>query len=197
MKRFAAVLVLVGVLGAAPAAVAHGGDEPEPAPPPATGGEPRGEGSPGEQPTAEEAEEAALAAQPARALAQQALALLTVRDAVAEALHRVEAALKSKEREGVDVNKLRAAMTALEAGDSRAAANRINEALGGGPEPADEELARPSDEALHNAGEEFEPANNGQEVAAGLAAIVALAAGAALLMRHRRSTRAERHQTTA
>ena len=197
MKRFAAVLVLIGVLGAAPAAVAHGGDEPEPAPPPAAGEEPRGEGSPREQPTAEEAEEAALAAQPARVLAQQALALLTVRNAVEEAVHRVEAALKSKQREDVDVDKLRAAMTALEAGDSRAAASSINEALGGGPAPADEELAGPSDEALHNAGEEFEPANNGQEVVGGIAAIIALVAGAALLMRHRRATRAEHQQTTA
>ena len=197
MKRIATVLVLIGVLVPAPAALAHGGDEPEPPPAGTTGEEPRGEGASGEQPTPEEAEEAALAAQPARVLAQQALALLTVRKAAAEAQHRVEAALKSKEREGVDVDKLRAAMTALEAGDSRAATNRINEALGGGPEPADDELAGPSDEALHNAGEEFEPANTGQEVAAGIAAIVALAAGAALLMRHRRAARAERDQTTA
>lgn len=197
MKRLATVLVLIGLLAAAPPAVAHGGDEPEAAPPPATGEEPRGEGASGEQPTAEEAEEAALAAQPARVLAQQALALLTVRNATAEALHRVEAALESKEREDVDVDKLRAAMTALEAGDSRAAADRINEALGGGPAPADEELSGPSEEALHNAGEEFEPVNNGQEIAGGIAAVVALAAGAALLIRHRRSGRTERHQAAA
>ena len=177
MKWVARFLVVVGLLAAAPAAAAHGDEEPEPPP----------QGAMGE---ATSGEEAALAAQPARALAQQALALLTIRDAAGEANHRLEAALKSKHREDVDVNKLRAAMSALEASDAQAAADRLNEALGGGPAPADEELAGPSDEALHNAGEEFEPANDGQEVAAGIAAILALAAGAALLVRHRRSTRA-------
>ena len=177
MKRAASFLVVIGLLAAAPAAAAHGDEEPEPA----------AQGAMGEDAASE-------AAQPARTLAQQALAVLTVRDQVGEARHRLEAALKSKHREDVDIDKLRAALIALDAGDSRGAANRLNEALGGGPQPSDEELAGPSDEALHNAGEEFKPANDGQEVAAGIAGVLALMAGAYLLIRH---GRAERDQPSA
>ena len=144
---FAACLMLIGTTPA----LATGGDEP-----------------------GEMAE--ALAAAPARVLAQQALATLDVTGDVEEARERIDAALESKERRDVDIELLRAADEALDGGKSEEAVTLLNRSLGGGPVPTGEEdeggAAR--EDALHNAGRAYRPNETTQEV-------IALVAGLALL----------------
>ncbi len=70
-----------------------------------------------------------LADQPARALVQQALGLLTQQDNVVEAQERLEAALESKDTENVDLASVRKALAALEEGDTDAAVEQMNAAL--------------------------------------------------------------------
>src|SRR5215207_7676470 len=102
MRRLLLPLLVVAGLAVLPcAALAHGGEEPG-------GG---GKGGAAEKPkrgmTEEEAEVAALATQPARTLAQQALAMLEVRGDEHEAGVRLDAALESKDKEDVDVKLLK------------------------------------------------------------------------------------------
>lgn len=163
MRRSSTVLLALLVLLAAPSgALATGGDE--------------------------EREDAALKAQPARTLAQQALAVLDVRKDAEAARMRIDAALESKDQEDVDTALLRQADEALDGGDMARAIDLLNRALGGGPLPAEE--AAPSGDALHNAGRSFEPNSTGQELVAGIAGLVLLALGGLLLVRHRRSSTA-------
>lgn len=109
-----------------------------------------------------------LALQPARALAQQALAMLSIAGDPVEAGERLEAALESEDQEDVDMVTLDEASAALERGDAEAAIVLI-----------DQSLSRPlgvdRGAALHEAGREYRPARGAQEV-------VAIVAGGALLV---------------
>ena len=143
----AGVVVLIAVT--APAARATGGDE--------------------------SMEDAALEAQPARTLAQQALAILEIRNDPEEARMRIDAALDSDDRDDVDLPLLAAADEALDAGGTDDAVDLLNRALGGGPAPVDEERAALSAGALHNAGRAFEPNSTSQELVAALAGALLIA----------------------
>ena len=109
----------------------------------------------------------ALAMQPARILAQQALAELRVRNDVKEAAVRLDAALESKDRSAINLSQLEEAMELVDAGSPDAAIPLLDRALS-------LPLGASSGKALHQAGREFQPATGAQEV-------IAIAAGAALL----------------
>jgi hypothetical protein len=130
-------------------------------------------------------EDAALKAQPARTLAQQALAVLDVRKDEEGARMRIDAALESKDREDVDLRLLAQADEALDGGDPEGAVELLNRALGGGPLPVDE-AATPSGDALHNAGRAFEPNSTAQETIAAILGAALLLLGGLLVLRHRR-----------
>lgn len=130
-------------------------------------------------------EDAALKAQPARTLAQQALAVLDVREDAEDARMRIDAALESEDQDDVDIALLREADDALDGGDVAEAKELLNRSLGGGPLPLEEDAAAPRGDALHNAGRAFEPNSTGQEVVAAIAGLALLALGAVLLLRHR------------
>lgn len=161
MSTRAVALALVALLAGAPAALATGGGA-------AMG-------------------DAALEAQPARTLAQQALAVLDVRQDAGAARMRIDAALKSADRSDVDVGLLAQADEALDRGDVGVAKDLLNRSLGGGPLPLDADARAPRGRALHNAGRSFQPSSTGQEVVAAIAGFAMLALGAALLLRHRRA----------
>lgn len=164
MRLRAAMLAVIALLAMPAAAVATGGDA--------------------------EMEDAALQAQPARTLAQQALAVLEVREDSEDARMRIDAALESEDQDDVDIGLVRQADEALDGGDAARAEDLLNRALGGGPLPVDDEAPALSDDALHNAGRAFEPNSTGQEVVAAIAGVALLALGALLLARHRRPARA-------
>lgn len=132
-----------------------------------------------------EMKDAALNAQPARTLAQQALAVLDVKKDEKDARMRIDAALESKNREDVDLRLVAQADEALDGGDRERAAGLLNRALGGGPLPADDAAPAPSGTALHNAGRAFEPNSTVQETIAAIAG-AALLLGGLLALRHRR-----------
>lgn len=150
-------------------------------------------------------EEDAFAETPARNLVQQALGLLSQADEPAEAAERLEAALESKDTDGVRLPLVREGLASLEDGDDRAAARHLNEALataepasgdtapaapgeGDGaaapPTPA-EEAETATEEALAHA-EEFEPARGSEEWTGLILGVGAISAGAALLLLGRR-----------
>lgn len=132
-------------------------------------------------------EDAALKAQPARTLAQQALAVLDVKQDEEDAQMRIDAALETDDREDVDLGLLRQADEALDGGDRERAVELLNRALGGGPLPVEGgEAPAPSGDALHNAGRAFEPNSTAQETVAAIAGAALLVAGGLLLLRHRR-----------
>jgi hypothetical protein len=114
-----------------------------------------------------EAEVKALSMQPARILAQQAIAELEVRGDKREAAMRLDAALESKDKSDIDVKLLRAGTEMLDGGDPDGAVPLLDEALS-------RPLGAKSGKALHEAGREFEPATGAQE-------IVGIVAGALLL----------------
>jgi len=124
-------------------------------------------------------ESEALAMQPARILAQQALAELRVRRDVKDAAERLDAALESKDNSDVDIATLRAAMEAVDEGNANAAIPLLDQALS-------RPLGAPSGKALHEAGREFQPATGAQEIVAIAAGAALLALGALLLVRTRR-----------
>ena len=177
MKRFglaAALAASVVLFAAPPAALAHGG------------------------------EEEAAAEAPARTLVQQALALLTQADDPIEATEKLEAALQSEDREGVDIAAVREALAALENDDHELAVDHLNTALGAGGAPeAPAEGAAPPDEGAptgeegeHEEGvepaerafqhaEELEPDQGTAEWVALVVGVV-LAAGALALLASRR-----------
>jgi hypothetical protein len=149
-----------------------------------------------------------LAEQPARALVQQALGLLTQQDDAAEAAERLEAATASANTKDVDIDAAEKALKALEAGDTEAAIARMNEALvdpekrdPSGPPAGEEPATAPSpdedpDADEHGAGEAAEGSLENQTEAvepdrstegwAGFAIGVGLiGAGAGLLLRRR------------
>ena len=110
-----------------------------------------------------------LAKQPARVLAQQAIALVRLHGAPHdEAMERLEAALESDDKENVDVTLLRQAKGALEGGDDDSAVRLLDQALS-------RPLGATSGKELHDSGREFRPAKGAGEV-------VGIAAGAALLL---------------
>ena len=165
MRRAAlCVIVAAALLAPAPGALATGGDE--------------------------EMEAAALKAQPARTLTQQALAILDVRKDAEEARMRIDAALASKDQDDVEMGLVRQADEALDGGDGARAADLLNRALGGGPLPIDDEGPAPSGQALHNAGRAFEPNSTGQELIGAIAGLALAALGSLLLVRHRRAAAA-------
>ena len=162
MRALRLLVAVIALLALAPAALATGGDE--------------------------EMEDAALKAQPARTLAQQALALLDVRNDAEDAQMRIDAALESADKDDVDMALLAQADEALDGGDTTSAADLLNRALGGGPLPVEEDAEPgPTGEALHNAGRAFEPNSTGQELVAAVAGLALLGLGGLLLLRHRRT----------
>ena len=116
MKRAAVAAALLRALVAPGAVLAHGG------------------------------EEGALEKTPARALTQQALALLAQEGKAEEAHERIEAALESGDKARVDVAKLKEVQAAFGRGDHGAAKRLIAAALAGPPRADDAEMA---DEAAH------------------------------------------------
>ena len=111
---------------------------------------------------------AALAEQPARTLAQQAIALIRLRGDTEEAAMRLDAAVESKDKSNVDAAVLERAMETLDDGNSAQAVSMLDQALS-------RPLGADKGKVLHDAGREFRPATGAQE-------IVAIAAGAALLV---------------
>jgi phosphate/sulfate permease len=128
----------------------------------------------------ESGEAAALAMQPARALAQQAIALVRVRGDTEEAAMRLDAAVESKDESDVDPALLERAMETLDDGDPDRAVNLLDEALS-------LPLGSDSGKALHEAGREFRPAVGAQEVVAIVVGAAALVLGL-LALRPRRRT---------
>lgn len=140
MRRLAAAFALAAVLGAPSSAPAH----------------------------SESAATEQLSMQPARALAQQAHALLHIRHDRREAAVRLDAALESKDRTDVDMPTLRRATELLDGGGAeQPVMDLIDRALS-------EPLGAASGKLLHGGGREFRPARDSQQV-------VAVAVGAALL----------------
>jgi hypothetical protein len=119
-----------------------------------------------------------LAMQPARILAQQALAELRVRAHTEEAAVQLDAALESEDTSDVDMTVLGEATETLDAGDPDAAVPLIDEALS-------RPLGSESGKALHEAGREFDPGTDTQEVVAIIAGVLLLLVGAAILLRPR------------
>lgn len=178
--------LLALALASPPAAIAHGDDETSPAAAQKQAREQAiGEGKSAReveqaaQDAGGEAEVAALSRQPARALAQQAHALIHIRGDRHEAGVRLAAALASEDRRQVDEPTLRRAREALETGTP---ASRVLALI-------DEALSKPlgakSGKLFHGAGREFEPATGDQEVIAIVAGAVLLLLGIALLARPR------------
>lgn len=148
----------------------------------------------------------ALADTPARTLVQQALGLLTQAGDPVEAAERLEAALKSKDADGVDLARVRDALASLDDGDDRVAVAALNEALApakggdgagapsapsgeaggnGGSAAGASEAPAASEEALSHS-EEFEPSRGSAEWAAFAVGLGAILAGLALLFHGRR-----------
>lgn len=137
------------LVGTAPPAIAHGGDE--------------------------QAGVKALAMQPARILAQQAIAELKIRADADEAAMRLDAALESKEKSGIDVKRLKEATEKLDGGDPEGAVPLLDEALS-------RPLGSDSGKALHDAGREFQPGTGAPEVVAIIAGALLLLLGALSLL---------------
>jgi MYXO-CTERM domain-containing protein len=138
-------------------------------------------GGHGDEKGAEATEMDALALQPARVLAQQALAMLEVQGDDVEAAERIEAALVSEDQADVDLQVLAEAAEALEAGDLEAAVPLIDEALS-------RPLGAAEGKALHEAGREFQPGTGTQEVVGIIAGVALLGLGLfALAPRRRRA----------
>ena len=132
-----------------------------------------------------ESEVAALAKQPARTLAQQAIALVLVRGDSEEAAMRLDAAVESKDKTDIDAALLEQAMKTLDDGDPAGAITILDGALS-------RPLGSDAGKALHEAGREFRPAAGGQEIVAIVAGVAALLLGAlALLAGRRRSATRE------
>ena len=150
-------------------------------------------------------EEEALEQTPARALAQQALALLSQGGSPDEAHERVDAALESEDKAGVDDAKLGEAEGAFEREDYELAAQLLNEALSGETAPAPEggggehdEMGAPDEAAAVDPElapasfehvEEFRPDRDTAEWIAAALGVLALGAAALLLFRGSRAGR--------
>ena len=119
-------------------------------------------------PANEKDEIAMLAEQPARVLAQQALAELELRKDANEAAVRLDAALESKDKSDIDRRVLAQATETLDGGDPESAITLLDAALSR-PLGAEQGLA------MHEAGRQFEPAT-------GAAEIISIVTGALLLL---------------
>lgn len=169
-------VALSALTGTTPNALGHG-DEP-PTPPSSTSG--------GTAMGSEEAEIAALAKQPARVLAQQALALLRVHgpgEDHTDALHRTKAGVASDDKADVDAVLLERANVALSKDEYDSSVELLDRALS-------RPLGAESGKALHEAGREFQPATGTQEVVGIIAGAVLLLVGVALLLKDRRRVHA-------
>ncbi len=113
-----------------------------------------------------------LAMQPARVLAQQALATLQIRSDAKEAAVRLDAALESEDKSGIDVARLRQATETLDAGRPKAAIPLLDAALS-------RPLGSDSGKALHEAGREFSPGTGTQEIVGIALGALLIAVGAA------------------
>lgn len=118
----------------------------------------------------ESEEAAALAMQPARVLAQQAIALVRVRGDTEEAAMRLDAAVESKDKSDVDPALLGRAMETLDDGDPDRAVTMLDQALS-------RPLGSDRGKMLHEAGREFRPAVGAQEVVAIVVGVAALLFG--------------------
>jgi hypothetical protein len=114
-----------------------------------------------------EDELAELAEQPARALAQQAIALIRVRGDTEEAAMRLDAAVESKDKSDIDAALLERAMETLDDGDTDRAVAMLDQALS-------RPLGSDTGKVLHEAGREYRPASGPE--------IVGIALGAAALL---------------
>ena len=134
-----------------------------------------------------------LANQPARILAEQALAELEIRDGVGEAAERLDAALESEDQSDVRVGKLRQASETLDGDDSQAAILLLEQALSR-PEGADTGEAPKADtgEAPNEVVREFQPGTGAQEIVGISVGAALLLLGGLLLLRGGRSTGPER-----
>lgn len=121
-----------------------------------------------------------LSQQPARTLAQQAIAELRVRHDTEEAAMRLDAAVESKDQSDVDSAQLNQAMETLDAGNEDQAVSMLDHALS---QPLGEE----SGAALHESGREFQPGTGTQEVVAIALGAAALLLAGFLLLRGRRA----------
>lgn len=119
-----------------------------------------------------EMETEALSQQPARTLAQQAIAELKIRGDTKEAATRLDAALESKDKSAIDASKLRAGTEKLDSGHPQAAIALLDEALS-------LPLGAKSGKVKHEAGREFQPGTDTQEIVGIVAGIVLLALGLA------------------
>ena len=122
-----------------------------------------------------------LADQPARALVQQALGLLTQQDNVVEAQERLEAALESEDTKNVQLSSVREALAALEEGDTDAAVEHMNGALA--PEEMPQTEAPPPeqhDEAAEGGAAEGDAAHSDEGGDEGHAAVGSEPVAAAL-----------------
>lgn len=124
----------------------------------------------------------ALELQPARVLAQQAIAVLRVRGDQEEASMRVDAALESDDQEDVDVALLGQADEAVDSGDLDGAVLLLDQALS-------RPLGAESGKELHESGREFTAAFGAQEVFAIIVGALALGLGALALAPRRRFRR--------
>ena len=159
LRLSALLLALAAALAVSAVASAHGGAESE--------------------------EAAALAKQPARILAQQAIALVRLRGDSEEAGMRLDAAVESKDKTDIDAALLEQAMKTLDDGDPAGAIAILDAALS-------RPLGSDAGKALHEAGREFRPAAGAQEIIAIVAGVAALLLGAlALLAGRRRSATRE------
>jgi LPXTG-motif cell wall-anchored protein len=120
--------------------------------------------------------------QPARILAQQALAELQVTNDTEEAAVRLDAALESDDTSDVDMPLLRKATETLDGGDPHGAVPLLDQALS-------RPLGAASGEALHEAGREFQPATGTQEIVGMVAGAALVLLGAGLLARDRLQAR--------
>lgn len=121
-----------------------------------------------------------MAKQPARVLAQQAIAQLRLLGARREALERVDAAVRSRDQRDIDIALLRRADRALEAGGSERAVSLLDRALS-------RPLGAASGKELHASGREFRPARGGQELVGIVLGALLLGAGALITLRLRRA----------
>jgi hypothetical protein len=109
--------------------------------------------------------------QPARVLAQQAIAELKIRADADDAAIRLDAALESKDKSGIDVKLLKEATEKLDGGNPGGAVPLLDEALS-------RPLGSDRGKALHEAGREFQPGTGTQEVVGIVAGVLLLLLGA-------------------
>ena len=119
-----------------------------------------------------------LSQQPARTLAQQALAELRVRHDMEAAASRLDAAVESKDQSDVNSAEVNHAMETLDSGNEAQAVTILDHALS-------QPLGQASGAALHESGREFQPATGAQEIIAIILGAALLALAAFLLLRRR------------